>query len=125
MPKSRNKKVNKKPKLDLNTTRIMKQVIKKDMDKVRLEAAEEAIDLSSALIQIYSCITLSDKFGFSKDQLNRFINEILKLSENITYNYTSNIDAIEMYTNELGLEVPEILLRYIESGAISDDSKTL
>lgn len=121
MPKSKNKHTSRKPPMIKPTDKkIIKQVIKDELTKARHESAEEAIELSSALIQVFTCIVLNDKFQFTTEQIEKFINHVSCLTANITDNYTSNFEAIEFYKNELNLEVPPILIKYLEDGAIKE-----
>lgn len=121
MPKT--KKSHKHPpvRLDVRDKIAVREAIYDELLKAKKEATDLAIDTTQAIATVYSAVVLFDRFGFTKEQIEDFVSGVNKLSNNIYEGYTYNMSAIEVFRDEIGLEVPEVLNTFMEMNVISKE----
>lgn len=107
--------------LDIRDKIAVREAISDELLKAKKEATDLAIDTTQAIATVYSAVVLFDRFGFTKEQIEQFVSGVNKLSNNIYEGYTYNMSAIEVFRDEIGLEVPKVLNTLMEMNIIGKE----
>lgn len=76
-----------------------------DVQKMKKEATQDAIDSAFLLMLGIPILVLRDKWGFGKIRLERFTDEILELYDSFNQGYLTLDDIHDVLFEEVGIKI--------------------
>lgn len=101
-----NKKPHIRKKGNSNNIAVQKAIINKHLNDRADIIRQDAINYSVNCMNLMSYMVLSDKFGFSNDDLIRYRKQIEEISDSLMKDYMSIEDIIITCKEEFGIELP-------------------